>query len=323
MPKANYVRDDNEDLVVPAAAVDPGQIFFLPSGWASRQNQTEASTSGVETKFRSRNKFTVPKATGVVFLAGDEVFFDYSAGNCTYKPTNDRDVFLGLSCNDCQSSESSMEVDFNKRQRIARDLLRDGFKSVLAGTPAAGGFGYPVNLGGAHIFELTATNEAQKVDALGIRGFAPTSNFIIDIVFRVINGGAGSAPDCNIGIAPATHATDFDSIAEYLALHIDGNNVNLNLQSKDGSTTVASTDTTIDYSAGADYSNEIHFKIDGRNEADIQCYLNGALVLGSTVFRLDNAASATFYPIVHLEKTSSADVFKLAVDRFTVRLGDQ
>ena len=322
MPETTYVRPSDEYLLTAGAATDNGELWFMPDGYAARQNMQRAGSSGEATKFNAGGKFTVPKATGVVFVAGGEVWWDHSAGNATYKPVNDRDTYLGTAVNDAASADTFMEVDFGKRPMIHRDLLRGGFQSVIVGTAAAGGFGYPVNLGGAHIFELTGTNEAQKVDALGIHGFSRTANAVVDFVFRVISDGSGSNTDVNIGLANGTHATSFDSITEYLAVHLDGNSTNINLQSTDGTTTVAAADTTFDYTEGSTFASLVYVTFDLRIEADIQCYVNGALALGSTTFSL-NAAAGPLYPIVHVEKTSSTDTYKLAVDRFTVRLMEQ
>ena len=104
-----------------------------------------------------------------------------------------------------------------------------------------------------------------------------------------------------------------DAIAEHCFLHIDGNSTNLNLQSKDGTTTVAATDTTLDYTAGSAVANRVHLLIDGRNLASLRIFINGVRALAGTTFRLDNAAS-TLFLLAHLEKTSAATVFEVDVD---------
>jgi hypothetical protein len=115
----------------------------------------------------------LPKTTSMVFLDGGPVYWDHSANKCHFKKVSDRDFFIGTAYGDfLTAGATTMKVNLNVQPRFDIDLARDGFQSVLVGTAAAGGFGYPVNLGGSLMFELTATNEAQKVDALSVDGFA-------------------------------------------------------------------------------------------------------------------------------------------------------
>jgi hypothetical protein len=67
-----------------------------------------------------------------------------------------------------------------------------------------------------------------------------------------VNSDANAASDTNIGLANATHATDADSIAEHLFIHLDGGS-STSTPSPDGTTTVAATDTTVDYTAGTPF----------------------------------------------------------------------
>lgn len=66
--------------------------------------------------------------------------------------------------------------------------------------------------------------------------------------------------------------------------------------------------------------------MDGRTRsggtADIQCYVNAALAAGASTFRLDNAVGPLFL-LAHTEKTSSADVYELALDWLRVRIMQQ
>ncbi|HEY1190441.1 MAG TPA: hypothetical protein VGE74_22600 [Gemmata sp.] len=152
--------------------------------------------------------------------------------------------------------------------------------------------------------------------------FAVGAKWCAEFLFTVASDGAGSAPDVNIGVANGTHASDADSITQFCGLHLDGNSVNISAASRDGTTTVAITDTTVDYTEGAAVANRVHVLIDGRDPADVQIYVNGVLVLGSTAFRLDNATGPLGL-LVHLEKTSAADVYELDVERARVWFSEQ
>ncbi len=141
-------------------------------------------------------------------------------------------------------------------------------------------------------------------------------------MFTVNNDGAGTTPDVNIAVANGTHATDADSITELCGVHLDGNATAIRALSRDGTTTVASTDTTLTYTEGSAVANRVHVILDGRAPEDVQIIVNGALVLGSTVFRLDNATGPLGL-LLHLEKTAAADVYELDIERARVWYSEQ
>lgn len=262
--------------------------------------------------------FTVQKTTSMVLLQGGRVYWDYSANLAHYKKVNDRDFLMGSAAEDATSAATTVKVQLNVNPVYDLDINRDPCLSVTAGTAAAGGFGYPVRLGGANILELTATNEAQKVDLMSADGFATGANAIVEFAFRVISDGAGSAVDVSLGVANGTHATDADSITESVFVHLDANNTNINAESDDGTTEVAATDTTLDYTEGSAIASRVEVWMDMRDPADVQIYVNGALVLGSTVFGV-GAAAGPWFLLAHVEKTSSTDTYKLAVDWMRAR----
>lgn len=319
---AVYVRNFDEWRQTADTAISVREVWQLSDGRAAVYAANVTGASGEKADFKTVNHFTMPKASGFVALSGGRAYWDHSANTVSYRKVADRDFYLGRFVGDAASGDASCVVNLNADPPYDVDLARDAFKSILAGTPAAGGFGYPVRLGGAMVLELTATNEAQKVDALSVDGWAPNANWIAEFLIRVNSDGAGATPDFNVGIASATHATDADSIAEHLLAHLDGNAVDIKLQSKDGSTTVAATDTTIDYTEGSDKGQQFEVWFDARNPADVQCYVNGSLVLGSTAFNLAAAVGPLFL-LAHLEKTASTDVYKVAVDAARVRFMEQ
>ena len=163
----------------------------------------------------------------------------------------------------------------------------------------------------------------QKLDAKGLNGFAPlTSNAIIDGCFRVINDGSGTVVDVSIGAASDTHATNADTIAESVFIHLDANNTNINCESDDGTNEVAATDSTYDYTEGSTFASEVYFTIDMRDPSSVKWFINGVATLTATTFNV-SAAAATWYPLIHVEKSSSTDTYKLAVDFLRVRTGEQ
>jgi hypothetical protein len=247
-----------------------------------------------------------------VLLPGQDAYFDYSARTVTYAPVNDRDYRMGLITDDASSAAISCVVDLNKPRADKVSLQQHCFLTTIVGTKGYETMGvFP--RGGARKLILSSTNEAQKVDLLSEDGFDPSANAIVEGVFRVVSKGSGSAPDFSIGVANGTHASDADSITEYCFLHMDGNSGVIKAQSKDGTTTVAATDTTKTFTEGSAVAQRVHFLMDLRDLADIQIYINGVNVLPSTVFKLD-AATGPLFLLAHLEKTAAADTFEVDIE---------
>lgn len=321
MPDARFVRNWDETQLVLAGSAGIGDIWQMADGRAGFLDKTVAKSTGDRTEFRTSGFATVTKTNGVYLIDGGPVYWDHSANAATFREVNDRDFFIGTVNGDAASGDLTCVVNLNVRPTYLVDLARDAFISALVGTVAVGGCNI-FRRGGAHNFVHNSTSEAQKLDALSVNGFAPGANWIVEGAFRVISDGAGSAVDVSLGIASATNTTDADNIAEHLFLHLDANNTNINIQSKDGTTTVTAQDSTSDYTEGSALANRVHFWFDGRNPADIQCYLDGVLTLGAQTFRLDNAVGPLFL-LAHTEKTSAADTYEIAVDWLRVRIAEQ
>jgi predicted RecA/RadA family phage recombinase len=316
------VRGGNEIRKTAAAAVAAGAVNQLADGRAAVYTGQAAAASGDRTNWTTEGQYVFTKATGVLMVDGQRVYWDRSTPAATFRKVNDRDYYLGRLVGDAASADTTCTVNLNVDPEYDLSIEDSPCLSTIVGTAAAGGFGYPVHLGGASILELTATNEAQKVDLMTVDGFAVGANAIVEGEFRVISDGAGSAVDVSIGVANGTHATDADSITESLFIHLDANNTNINVESDDGTTEVAATDSTADYTEGSTKACQVHFVMDMRDPADIQVIVNGALVLGSTVFKLD-AATGPLFLLAHVEKTSSTDTYKIAIDRLTARFAEQ
>jgi hypothetical protein len=295
-----------------------------PTGLAEVFDKATPASANTFQSFNNQigDRYTIPKSTSVKFLKGGRVYWDRSAEQATYKPVNDRDFYVGRAAADSDTATSTVDVLLNVDPPYDIDLFRDGFQTVLVGTPAAGGFGFPVNMGGSHLFRLSATSEAQKVDALSVRGFSKDANAIVRFKFRVLSDGASGSQDASIGVADATHASDFQTVGTFVALHLDGNVTAINAQSDDTATDVAPTDTTKVYAEGSLLTNQKECWMDFRNPNDVQIYIDGELVLDGTTFTLAGS-SATLFPIVHLEKGSGTDVYDLAVDEFQVWFAEQ
>lgn len=313
--EAARVQDNGDSLgLTLLAACAAGDIWQLPDGRAGVRQGLRAGAAGDLYDFSCDGVFRVPKASGVL-LDGGRLYWDHSAGNATYKRANDRDFYLGTVVGDAATADTTVLVNLNARQRNVLSLQESAFRHVpvlTAGTPVLRA------LGGNRALVFSATAEAQKLDLLSEEGFAPGANAIVEGIVNVVTNGDAAAVDFNVGLANGTHATDADAITESLFIHIDGASTNIAAESDDGTTEVAATDTTLDFTAGTPFE----FWMDCRNPADIQVYVNGALVLGATVFKLD-AATGPLKLLAHLEKTSDDSPGEFHVDLLQVRLMEQ
>lgn len=306
-----------------AAAVAAGEVWQMPDGRAGVF--PTGRDSGQLGAAQTDGHYTFTKTTSMVLLRGGRAYWDHSANKVHYKKVNDRDFYLGRVVEDAASADTTCVVNLNVDPPYDIDALggEGGYLSVATGTSAAGGFGLPQQYGKSRALTLTATSEVQCVDILSVDKFAVAANAIVEAVFRLGANGSTNAVDFNLGIANGTSASDADAITEHVLLHIDGGALDIFLQSKDGTTTVTATDTTVDATAGSAVANRFELWIDTRDPADVQCYVNGALVLTATVFTLA-AATGPLGLLAHLEKTTgTATAGPVYIDRLTARFMEQ
>lgn len=314
-----YQEDDSTVDYTAVAAVTGGQVVQLSDGRAgvvptdlAASELGSASTEGI---------YTVTKAADLVWVDGQEVWWDHSANAAVLQPAGDKDFYLGTAYGDATAAATTAKVQLNCKPKYLVDLQTGAFQTLVVKT-VVGSTTVEVpqiyQRGGSSSMVLGTTAEAQKLDLLSTRGFAVESNWIVDGIVNIITNGDAAAVDFNIGVANATHASDADSITESCFIHVDGASVNILAESDDGTTEVAATDTTIDFTAGTPF----HFLIDGRNTSDIQIYINGALVLPSSVFKL-NAASGPLKLLAHLEKSSDDSPGTFNIDSFRVRIANE
>jgi hypothetical protein len=245
---------------------------------------------------------------------------DHSTGLAHFKKVNDRDFSLGVAVGDAAASATEVVVDLNVKPHWLIDLLRDPLMSVVVGTQAVGGLLPAQMRGGSLALNITATNEAQKVDALSVDGFGAAAKAIARFVLRLPNGGSGSASDFNFGLADDTHASNADTIANSIFFHLDGGSTNINAQSDDNTAhAVAATDTTIDFTAGVAVAHRVELWIDKRDPADVRFYVEGARVLPLVAFDV-SAFTGTWKLLAHLEKASGTETADAIVDAAAVRI---
>lgn len=304
----------------PATAVSAGQVVQLPDGRCGVAPRDIAA--GDLGSVQVCGLVRLDKTASIVILAGGRVFWDASANTATFRTVNDKDFYCGVAAADAASAATYVDVYLNRQQQNTIDALNGPSLSVATGTAAAGGFGLPAVYGGSLGLRLTNTSEVQCVDILSVDRVAVSSNPILEAQFRLGVNGSGSASDFNVGLASATSTSDADAIAEHVLFHLDGNSLDLYAQSKDGSTTVAAVDTTVNVTAGSAVANRVEVWIDARDPDDVQMYVDGVLVLAATTFDI-GAATGPLGALAHYEKSTGTETGgPIYIDRLVVRTMD-
>lgn len=320
MSEATLYQEDPTAIDYTAvAAVTGGQVVQLPDGRAGVVPTDLAA--GEQGAANAEGIFTVAKTASVVFVDGQELWWDHSANAATYAPAGDKDFYLGVAYGDATSAATTAKVLLNVKPNYLIDLQTGAFQTVIVKTVVGSTTVEVPDVkarGGSSSMILGTTAEAQKVDLLSTRGFAVGSNWIVDGIVNVITNGDDAAVDFNIGVANGTHASDADTITESCFLHIDGASANINAESDDGTTEVASTDTTVDFTAGTPF----HFLMDGRDESDVQIYINGVLVLSGSTFDI-SAATGPLKLLAHLEKSANDSPGTFNIDQLRVRIANE
>lgn len=320
MAEATYLKDDEVTEITAAAALASGQVIQLADGRAGFVAGTGAGVAagdlaGVQTE----GHITVAKTTSMVILDGGRVYWDHSANKAHYKTANDRDFYLGTAVGDAASAATTMVVNLNAKPVYAIDLAGGPTLSQSNWvTEATNGLGVTLLPGGGAQVAFDAVTEAAQAALYSARTLPIASNPILEARVAIFDKGDNAALDVDIGLANGSHATDFEAVTEFVAVHIDGNTLDLDAHSDDGTTDVAPTDTTVNLVDDT----FVEVWIDCRNPADVQIYVDGALVLGSTVFDL-SAATGPIFPIVHMEKTSDDTPADFRVDFLRVRTAEQ
>lgn len=320
MADANTYQDGRMIDYTPVVAVAAGEMIQLQDGRAAFA--PTAIAAGIKGAVQVYGVVSLAKTTSQVWLTGGRIYWDASASKGHFRKVNDRDYYVGRVNSDATATATTGYVQLNIDPPYDVDALRDGCLTVPTGTQAVGAFGFPKVIGGSLLIELTATSEAQCIDLLTVDRFAVASNPILEAIIRPAVNGTGAAVDFNLGFANGTSTTDADAVTEHCFVHIDGSDTKIYAQSKDGTTTVAATDTTTTITAGTAVANRKEVWMDARDPADVQIYVDGVLVLGSTVFAL-GAATGPLGLLAHLEKTTGTTTGQFIIDALRCRLMEQ
>lgn len=293
----NYAEGEAIDWT-PTAAVSAGEVIRLPDGRAGYA-PTEIA-AGVQGAVQVCGIAVVAKTASMVMLKGSKVYWDHSASTCSLLfGANTADIFLGTVLETAASAATTVKVLLNREPKYTL-ALEDGFSSIPIVSITANPQGHMFSVGNGVNAVFDTAAEAQKWDALSTRGVAVGTKGILQALVCINTNGDDAAFDLNVGMASGTHATDAGAIAESVFVHVNGNDANIYLESDDGTTEVAETDSTVDFTAGTPFL----VQWDLTDNTDIQVYINGVNVLPSSVFNIA-AATGPLKLLFHMEKTAN------------------
>lgn len=318
--EAKYRQDGCSLDYTPVAAAAGGEVRQHVSGKAGvcLADIPAAALGAIRI---SESVYVVQKTASQVWLDGTPLWWDHSANKATCVPQfADRDFYLGFAVGDAASADTTGKVKVNAKPEYIIDAPRGVIGSgggdtaivLTAGTPGL------VNRGGMLEANFSATAEAQKVDWLSRRSFPISSKWIAEALVEIATAPDNAAVDIDVGVASGTHATDFESVAEFAAFHLDGNDNNIDVHSDDGTTDVAPEDSTVDWAAGT----PVLLQIDGRDHTNIKFYINGVRVASGTTFTL-TAGTGPLKLIFHMEKTSDDSPGIVQLSHLALRIAEQ
>lgn len=314
MAEAETYQDGEMLDFTPVAAVTAGDVLQVPDGraaWAP-----SAIAAGVKGAVQVSGVAKVAKTANIVILAGGKVMFDRSAGTATvHNPLSDSDFYLGRAIEDAAASATTVKVALNEKGNPLISLQESAFahaRVLTAGVPIG------AMQGGSYLAAFSATAEAQKLDLLSQQSFPLAANWIFEAVVCVQVTADADVADLSIGVANGTHASDADSITEAALFHFDlGADLNIDVESDDGTVEVNATDSTIDFAAGT----PVHLALDGRDPTNVKYYINGAEVNAATANLGDiRLAAGPMKALFHLEKSSNDTLCEVRLDCMEVRV---
>ena len=313
MAEAILSKDvDTIFVTTPAAGYAVGEVIQLPDGRAGVLSGLVARVSGDPAAFAVSGQFALAKTASVVILKGAPLYWDRSAGTVTpLQAVAGADFFIGTAVDDAAAAATTVVVNLNVEPVYVIDLMRDRFTTVAVGSSTI------ASLPGYLKFNIIATNEAEKTDAISDFSVPVTIPFIVEGRMASLDGSDNTV-DMNVGIANATHATSADTIGESVFIHLNETaDLNIYAESDDGTTEVAATDTTVNYVDNTFFD----FAFDCRDLSDIQIYINGVNVLPATVFAID-AATGPLCLLAHIEKTTGTATGEMRVGKLALRTMD-
>jgi len=302
--EATYLKDPDVVQFVAAAAYTAGQMVRLPDGRAGVITGLKGFVSGETAAARVRGQFTVAKTATMVLLDGQRLYWDVANNKAKYSG----DYVIGVAVGDAASADTTCVVDLNVEPNPVIALDKGAWeKDETLGLGVA-------QTGPVQVLAFDAVAEVALAALYSADVIDIDAGPILEAEFAIFDIGNDAALDINVGLVDDTHATDFDAISEYIALHLDGSALDILAQSTDGTTTVAATDTTVD----AVDDTYLLLQIDLRDKTVPKIYINGVRVLAATDFSMAEYAG-NLRAIAHVEKTNNDTTAEVRVKSMHVR----
>jgi predicted RecA/RadA family phage recombinase len=315
MGLASLVSEDCCVLRVAAVALASGAVIQDLDGKAGVVNQLNAVAAGDSYSLAKEGVFEMPKTASTVMLAGGRAYWDRANSKVTWNKATTGCFYIGRVYADAASTDTTVQVILNAQEWGGNRISWTNgiWATALVGSATA----TRDAVGSRVVNAIIATSEAEKSDALSVDAVAIADGPIFEARFTNVAIGSGAAVDVSLGLANGTHATDADAITEHVFFHWDGSDQKIYAQSKDGTTTVTATDTTV-VSVDGTYQ---EFWIDGRDSTNVKLYINAVRVLSGSTFKL-NAGTGPMKGLVHIEKTTGTTTGSTAVEFLNVRSTD-
>ena len=283
-------------------ALSSGDIVELPDGRLGVVQGLEPLTAGDLGTAAIAGHFRIEKTASVVMLAGQEAYYLPATEKISYAQANG--IPCGIVLEDAAASASTVLVDLNAVKRYAIDSRMPFWTTTAVNQTAA----YTLLPGGAVQLAIDNGNEAGKAAMLSVATIDVDDSPVLEGRVAIYDASDNTV-DINFGLASGDHATDFETIAAFAALQVDGGSLSINAHSDDGTTDVAPVDTTVDYVDDTYF----HFMIDARDKTSVKLYVNGARVLSESTFSL-SAYSSALAAIAHVEKTTGTATADIRID---------
>lgn len=311
MSEAEYMQRGDTLDYNPIAAVTAGNVIQLPDGRAAvPANDLEVGRLGAADV---HGIFRLAKTADINLLSGGRVFWDVSAGKAHFRPESGTpDFYVGLVVADSPASQTYVDVALNARQNNSIDLMSAEGPWT---TEAALGLGVTMLPGGVAQLAFDAVAEVAQAALYPARTVPIAARPIMEAIVGIFDVGNNAALDIDIGLASGSHASDFETVANFAAIHLDGNALDILVHSDDGVTDVAPVDSTVNA------VDDTYFElwIDCREPEDVKIYINGVLLAPEATTLTLEEASTGLRPVVMIEKTSDDTVCDVRVSRLVVR----
>ncbi len=265
----------------------------------------------------------VLKTANIALLQGGDVYWDISAAKAHFRPENGTgDFFMGTCIKDAAAADTYVLVALNVRSAYQIDLHNPSLPGGGWTSENTDGLGVTATgiVPGSYTLAFDAVAEAAQAALFSNREVLVSQKPILEAEVAVHNIGDNAALDINVGLASASHATDFESIPVFAAIQLDGASLNINTHSDDGTTDRAPADSTID----AVDDTRFELWIDCRDDANVKFYIDGVLVDTSAAKRILTAALAvSVAAIAHIEKTIDDTPADVRISKLRVRTSGQ